>query len=186
MEPLALNERMKQYDGGYYIGENPLSPAIGDVKISFHIVTPTIISAIGEQRNNSLVPYSTSSGESLALLEYGTVSMGKMFTIAEQENIALTWLARFGGFILMTFGFLATFYIFEVITRVLPFFGRLINAGLLILSVFLSASLSIITIALGWIAHRPIIAYSLIAIAVLFFVFSIFKVMKANPGIDDD
>jgi transmembrane protein TMEM43 len=53
-----------------------------------------------------------------------------------------------------------------VLGSVLPFLGGLIEAGAFIFALALSVPLTLVTIALAWFAHRPILGCGLIAAAV--------------------
>ena len=47
--------------GGVYLGDNPDSPAIGDVRVSFEQVKPAAVTVRSEQEGSSFAPWTSSS-----------------------------------------------------------------------------------------------------------------------------
>jgi len=48
-----------------------------------------------------------------------------------------------------------------------PMIRELVNCGLMIASLLLASSVTLITIAIGWLRHRPLIAVALLSSAAL-------------------
>ena len=71
-----------------YFGTNADHPAIGDLKIKFDSAPPAIASIIAQQSGNSLVPYPTANGGSLALLRIGTHLIAEMTAQFEKDQSA--------------------------------------------------------------------------------------------------
>lgn len=155
---------------GVYIGSASLkSPELGDYYITFSVVHPITVSIIAQQRGTTFQPYQTRAGDALEMLEMGTMSMEQMFRIAHNKNISETWTTRLGGVIFM---FVAIHLIFRPIVAAahfVPILGNLVELGLTTLTFVLGTALSILVIALGWIAARPTIGVFLLmgAIAII-------------------
>ncbi len=62
----------------------------------------------------------------------------------------------------MAIGFSLVFRPLETIADVIPIVGSLLGAGLFIFACLLSAMFSSITIAIGWIAYRPLVGIGLL------------------------
>ena len=77
--PALLKGKVKSDRGGFYYGENPSTPQIGDQRIVFKIVKPMVVSVISTQVADTFEPYVTKVGESLELLETGTKTSKAMF-----------------------------------------------------------------------------------------------------------
>ena len=163
--PRALKQKARLQGAGLYIGGDPSSPAVGDVRISFSKVPPADVSVIAQQVGASLGPYQTKAGDRLEMLEAGAVTADVMFKGAEQANTVLTWVLRFVGFLVMLFGLLMLLRPIRVVADVVPFLGTLVGMGLGLVAFAVAAPLTLLTIAVAWIAHRPVLGIGLILIA---------------------
>lgn len=161
-----VKDKAKLVEGVLYIGENTNAPKIGDTKVSFQEVKPTTVSIIARQQGSTFEPYTTSNGETLELIQIGTVSADLMFKQALAENSTLTWILRLVGFFLMWIGLASIFSPLTVVASVLPFMGDLLGLGVGIFSALISLGLSLLTIALAWLFYRPLISIPLIVIGV--------------------
>lgn len=157
-------------DNSFYLGDYPAEPSIGDVKISFTQVGNTDISLIAEQFNQSFQPFQSKAGGNIDLLETGVLSADAMFAAAHQENNFITWGIRIGGGVIMWLGLSLLFRPLSVVGSVLPFLGDILAVGTGLLSFLISLPCTLLTIAIAWIAHRPLLAGGLIAVAVISFV----------------
>jgi hypothetical protein len=78
-----------------YIGLDPESPAVGDIKVRFSVVKTGAVSIVGKQSGNEMRTYKTSNNRDIALLENGNKSSAEMFAAAHAANLQLTWILRF-------------------------------------------------------------------------------------------
>ncbi len=160
-----LQERVKEFKKGFYIGENPSQPAIGDLRITFKYVPNTEISLIAKQLQNTFENYNTSNGRSLLMLKTGAHSAENMFAAAHSSNSFLTWALRIGGLFLMFFGLSLVFKPLSVLADVVPFVGSLVGMGTAFIAFAIAAILSFITIAVAWFAYRPLLSIGLLVLA---------------------
>lgn len=159
---------------GFYKG-NPLSAQIGDIRVTFsYTPTPTTVSVISQQTGDTFTPYTAKTGK-VELLETGTVSAEDMFASAQFANKTTAWLIRLGGFLAIMIGFNLILAPLSVLVDIIPFAGRIVGTGTSIISFCLALCISLITIAIGWIAYRPILAITLIVIAAVAILFPLFK-----------
>ena len=172
--PDSMKGRAKAADGGFFVGSDPASPAIGDAKVTFEVVRPATVSLIAKQTGTSFEGYPTKAGRDVLLLKYGTVSAADMFTAAEAANSTLTWVLRGVGYLLMAVGIMLIFRPLVVVAEVVPFIGSLLGGGIAVVSFAVAAGLSLVTIAISWIRFRPVIGGGLLvaAVAVLAWVHS--------------
>ena len=54
---VKLNKPVKHFSDGFYVGADPQSPQIGDLRMSLSVVLPQDVSVIGQQINNTLQVY---------------------------------------------------------------------------------------------------------------------------------
>lgn len=155
-----------QVNGGrFYLGEDPASPQVGDVRISFQVVKPATLSLVGVQTGETFAAYQAEAGDAILLVEEGTQTADQMFATAQSRNTLLTWLLRGGGFLMMFIGLLAVFKPISVFADVVPLFGTMLGAGLGLFAFLISFALSLITIAVSWIFVRPLLGMVLLGLA---------------------
>lgn len=170
--PAAKREKIVVEDAHFYAG-NPNEPQVGDERISYKYTPKMTCSIVAQQQDQMLAPYTTSNGNKIELVQAGTLSPAEMFKKAEDENTTLTWVLRCVGVFLMFFGLRLMGAPLTAITSILPFMGDMVGFGLGIFSFGLALTLSFVTIAIGWIAFRPMVSLSLLgaSVVVLFLIF---------------
>ena len=163
--PPDMKERAKPASGGYYLGRDPASPAIGDTKVSFQIVPPATVSIVARQIGSTFEAYQAKAGDSILLLDYGTLSADSMFKSAEEANAALTWILRVGGFLLMALGLFLVFRPIAVFADVIPILGSFLGMGIGLFVGVVAACLTLVTIAVSWLFFRPLLGIALLVLA---------------------
>lgn len=166
LSPSQKAKDIAPYNGGYYIGSDPLEPEIGDMKIHFEIVEPATVSIVAQQIGNTFSPYSTKAGGDILLLEYGAISSNKIFKSALSSNTIFTWILRIIGLFLMATGLSMILKPLSVLADVLPILGNIVAAGTGLIAGLIALVLTTITIAIAWLFFRPLIAGAIILIAV--------------------
>lgn len=154
---------VKLQQGEIYAGDNPSSPRVGDLRISYSRGDLTEASFVGKQLGESLGPYAASNGHEIFLSAAGKVPAAQMFKDAEEVNVIITWLVRAGGLFMMLIGFVMTFSILSVLADVIPFIGSMVAFGTGTIALLLTLILGPLVIALGWFAYRPLLALGIIA-----------------------
>ncbi len=157
---------LKLHSGGFYLGANPASPQIGDIRINFRSVPPAEVSVVAQQLGDRLAPYSTKAGRDIELLESGVQAAAQMFAAAMSRNKVMTWVLRLVGFLMMFFGLTVIFKPLVVVADVLPMLGNLLSVGLGLFCGAVAFILSLLTIAIAWIAYRPLLGGGLLVLAV--------------------
>jgi len=160
-----VQNRFELRQGGYYLGENPGSPAIGDTRIAFKVVRPATVSIVARQIQNTFEAYQAKAGGSVLLLTYGTVGPDAMFKTAEKANKTLTWIFRAAGFLLMSIGLFLIFNPLAVVADVVPIFGSLLRAGVAGFVGLVASALSLVTISVAWLTYRPLLGIALLVLA---------------------
>ena len=151
-----------------YIGSDPATPHIGDVKITFAQVTsPKTISLLEKVVNGTFENYIAKNGKSFSRVEMGTVSAENMFENQKQANRLLLWLLRIVGALLVIAGNKSLLGFISTVFAVVPFVQRIVGAGVGLVATVLGIVWSLIVIALAWVAHRPVLAIMLLVVAVV-------------------
>ena len=158
--------RVRVADGGFYLGDDPANPKVGDTKVSFRVVKPGPVSVIAMQMGNTLGAYRTHADTKLEILKTGSHSAQEMFQAELAANAALTWVLRGVGFFLMFIGIYSVFRPIVMLVNVLPFLGDMLGFGLGLFSAMISAALTMLTIAIGWLFYRPLVGVPLVLASV--------------------
>lgn len=171
-QSLKEDKANTQMDGHkVFFGDVP-SPQIGDVRVKWEVVKPCEISLLARQSNDQLEPYRAKAGDEIYRVMMGKQSAEQMFGTMESENNMFTWIARFLGWLFMFIGFCMVLKPFSVLADIIPFFGNLVEMGTGIIAFAASAGISLVVIAVAWIAYRPVIGLGLLVLggAIVFMV----------------
>jgi len=162
----ALSRPATLQDKVIYIGTNPASPQVGDMKISYRLVPQnTTLSVIGAQVQNTLRPFPTKAGSDLLMVRKGTASSAEMFQAAKAANQTLSWVLRGVGIVLAITAFGMILGPLGVLGDVVPLIGSIIRTGTGLIAGLLGVALGLIVIAISWIAFRPLLGLALLAVA---------------------
>jgi hypothetical protein len=123
------------------------------------------VSVYGRQFKDTLEPYQTKAGKSLMALRVGEMSGAAMIEAAQSENVTMTWLLRLLGFLLMACGVYLVFRPLVVLGDVVPFIGGILSVGAGILAVVVALPLTLLTIAIAWVAVRPLLGIGLLVVS---------------------
>jgi len=162
---------------GFYLGESPAAPAIGDLRVSHEAAMPGPVSVIAKQTAGTFEPFVAKAGGTIEMLETGTVSAEAMFAAAHQANKFMTWGLRLLGFVLMFVGFSLLFRPLSVLADVVPFIGNIVGVGTGFVAFLLSLPLTLLVISVAWVFYRPLIGIPLVVAAIAGFAFLISKLM---------
>jgi hypothetical protein len=163
--PSEMKTRLRVRDGILYRGSSAADsdePQIGDLRIEFREVQPATVSVVARQKNKMLSPDTGGVGQ---LLKVGTYSADELFQAAKQELSLLTWLLRLVGFVLIAFGIGLVFQPLVIFADFVPFLGNLVGLGVGMFALGIAFALSVITIALSWLAFRPLYGIGLLVVA---------------------
>ncbi|WP_373503596.1 TMEM43 family protein [Aestuariivirga sp.] len=150
----------------YLSADDPDSPQVGDIRISFQRGDVSRVSIVGKQGNGKLMPYTTSNGREVFLIQAGSATAAEMFKDAIAGNKMLTWIIRIGGLVLMFIGFAMTFSPLTATLGRVPLIGGLVRGGAALVGIVLTLMLGSLVIAAGWVFYRPLLALLIVAIGV--------------------
>jgi len=84
--PESLKNKAKLHDGGFFVGADPGSPQVGDLRIKLYVARPAEISVVAKQAGNSFEPYPARAGGTIELLQTGVLSADSMIQKAKADN----------------------------------------------------------------------------------------------------
>ncbi|XP_078399129.1 transmembrane protein 43 [Cetorhinus maximus] len=155
-------------DDYFYHSSNPRNPEVGDLRVSFHYAglsgewsylgQPDVVTIVARQKENQLIPYQTQSGNVLEILHEESLSATEVFEKEHAANSTLTWALRFAGWLLMFVGVKLMTKIFHTLVDWIPIVRNLVSLGLTVFAASVATSLTLLTVAVGWIFYRPLVA----------------------------
>lgn len=151
-------------DGGLYLGRDPASPQIGDMRVSFTQVPAGTASIVARQSGDGFEAYQTRAGDRLFMLRAGSLPAAEMFEQAVQANSVMTWALRGAGALLMFIGFGLVLRPFSVVGSVVPFLGSIVAAGASLVSLMLTLVLAPLVVAVAWFWFRPLVGAVVLAL----------------------
>ncbi|TWW62084.1 Transmembrane protein 43, partial [Takifugu flavidus] len=176
--PAANLEPFLSIDDDYfYHTEHPRRPEVGDVRVRFsfaglsdetaHLGPPQTVSIVAMQRGVQLGPFKTKSGNTLEILYLGELTAEEVFAKEHQYNSMKTWGLRAAGWVLMFLSIQLIMRIIYTLVDWVPLLRELVSVGLKLFALCVSCSLSLLTIAAGWLFYRPLVAAALAALALV-------------------
>ena len=154
---------------GYYEGQNPGQPAIGDVRVSFTGVPAQTVSVAAAASSGVLTAFRDKNGYTIALAEPGVVGADVLFHDEKKSESTLTWILRGVGFVVVLIGFVCIARPLTMLFAVLPFLESIVGAGVFLVALTLAIPVTLLTISVAWIVHRPLIGGLLLVGAIAAF-----------------
>ena len=148
-----------------YIGKDSSRPEVGDVRVSFYQVQPSQVSIIASVAGDTFAPFVSKSGKQFDTLVMGNISQEQIFEGEHATNKMVLWLLRLVGFFLIFIGLKNVFQILVTLLKVLPFLANILGWGVGVVCFVVALVWTLVVCAIAWLAYRPIIGISLLAIA---------------------
>ena len=148
-----------------YCGQNPNSPYVGDVRISFYRVDNGEASIIARITGDTFEKFTAKNGYTLEVLSAGNHSMEEMFQSEHASNKTMAWILRLLGFLLVLGGLRNIFKILETLFKVLPFLANIVGLGLNLATFVIALVWSLLIIAIAWVWYRPVLGILLLVCA---------------------
>lgn len=163
-----------------YLGMNPGSPAIGDVRVTFEQTPAAIVSIIAQMKGNTFEQFKASNGYTFSRLQMGEADSMTMYEGARSDNKIMAWVLRVIGALCVILGLRMIFKPLSVIADVIPILGTIVEGGAGFVAFLLGLAWSLIVIAVAWIRFRPLWSGGLIAVAVVLLGISYMRGKKAS------
>lgn len=176
----SVRARAKVRDSMLYVANDPSVPEVGDFRVSFQIVKPLMVSLVAKQVGNSFASYQAKAGDEILLVEPGAVASATMFKSAQDANASLTWILRLVGWLVMSIGLTMMLKPIAVVADFIPAVGSFVGFGAFLFSIVLASALSLMTIAVAWIAVRPVLGIGILLAAVGAVAATVFIGVKAK------
>ncbi len=138
---------------------------VGDVRIAYALTPAAEISVVARQNGDGFLPYRAKNGEEFLLVSDGDVPAADMFAGAQDTNRIITWIIRVVGLVLLMVGFGLILAPLGVLADVLPLAGTIVRMGTGLIGFVLGLLVGSVTIALAWLAFRPLLTVGILVVA---------------------
>ncbi|MGL4854932.1 MAG: TMEM43 family protein, partial [Lentisphaeria bacterium] len=162
----VASEGMQKVGEYLYKSIDPNNPKVGDIRIKFSVVKSRDVSVMGKQHAAKLDTFSTPFGD-FSKISMGVHGTESMIASAKKSNTIFTWVLRLFGFMLMFIGMSLVFKPLQVLADVVPFIGSIVAMGTSLLAFLIAISCAFMTVALAWIAYRPLIAVPFLVVSLI-------------------
>jgi hypothetical protein len=153
--PGEFRKHLQIREGRFYLAQDPSQSKeqVGDVRFGFRVTRPTVVSILARQSGKSFEPFTASNGTEIFRLAMGAQTANSMFSIQRAESTVHTWGFRGFGFTLMFLGITLCLQSMDV-------WGLMLPVGIALVA-------TLCTIAAAWMPYRPLMAWPLLAVAVV-------------------
>ena len=148
-----------------YIGRNPSSPQVGDVRVSWEKTVPAKATIVSVVDGDSFKAFKAKNGKTFQTLVMGKKSADEIFESEHQGNKILAWVLRILGIMLVCGGLKRVFNFLETLLKVVPFLANILGWGVGVVCTVVGVVWSLIVIALAWLFYRPVLGISLLVVA---------------------
>lgn len=179
--PVSLAQRGRVQNGIFHTGD-PASPKPGDEKVEFFVTKPGDVSVMAVQSGNTFAPYTATNGKQKFLLYEGLLSAEQIVKNEENKAMLLRWILRAAGVLILWFGFALLAKPLATIGDVVPFLGSVVGFLTGGIAFLLAAGISFVVIAVSWLAFRPVLAFSLLAVAAACIVLMVVMLRKKQAA----
>jgi len=148
------------HDNALYTG-NALAPRVNDERITFKTASAGPASVLGAWAapGQAIAPWKASNGREVLLVERGIVSRSDLIAHAHSANVAMTWLFRGLGWVVLLVAWALILAPLSVAPEVVPLVGGLASAvigcGTSIVGGVAATVIALCTVAVSWLAVRP-------------------------------
>jgi len=159
-------EGWTQSGANLYKGENPSVPAVGDMRVHYAgLASGSTISVLARQSAGGFAPYTTSNGYTIHMARAGNVAASQLISDQQKLESMMTWILRGVGTFLIFIGFTMFFGPIATLAAILPFLGSLVRGATAFFALVLTIPVALITIAIAWLAFRPLIGGGIFVLA---------------------
>ena len=149
-----------------FAGGSPEAPRVGDARVRFDAVPTGTGSVVASKVGGRLEPYPTRSGVSIAFAHLGVHGAAALFGEAVSQNRVLTNALRGFGALLLVAAYRLTLGPLAAVAGLIPLLGGVARFGVMLVALAFAGVTALVTIAVAWLAFRPIVAAGLLALAV--------------------
>ncbi len=139
---------------------------VGDLRVHYTgLPSGSEVSVLAAQSSGGFAPFTTSNGYQIDLARAGNATATQMIQDQQAAESMITWILRGVGTFVIFAGFAMFFGPIATLAAVLPFLGTLVRGATSFFAFVLAIPVALVTIAIAWIAFRPLIGGSILLVA---------------------
>ena len=152
--------------GSQLLKGDPAAPKPGDLRVHYMgLPSGTTISVLAAQASSGFGPFVAPNGYTIDLAQIGSIPAATMIANKKSAESILTWILRGVGFVLVFIGFALFLGPISTLAAVVPFLGGIVRGAVGFISFVLAVPITLVVIALAWIAYRPLIGGGILVVA---------------------
>jgi hypothetical protein len=145
---------------------DPAAPQVGDLKVTYlGLATGSPLSILARQSSGGFAPFVTRNGYQLEIVKTGFEPAAQMIAEKRKDETTLTWILRGVGFAAMAIGFAMFLGPLSTFAAVIPLLGSIARGASFLAALVIAAPLTLVVIAISWIAFRPLVGVGLLVAA---------------------
>ncbi len=153
--------------GNYIIkSEDPDSPKIGDVRISFKYASYTDVSVLGKLQGDTIIEYVTKEKSKIKYFTSGVEDGASMIASMEKGHKIMKWIFRLIGTILIIGGIKALFGPITALSSYVPILRNIVDGAAGIIATLVGLAIALVVIAISWLVFRPVLGICLLVAAI--------------------
>jgi hypothetical protein len=156
--------RVQIVNGGFYFGNDPTQPSVGDLRVTYRITPEGPASFVGRQAASGLEGYRASNGREILLAQSGLRTPDEMFEKAQDDNSTWTWILRGAGLLGLFIAFSMLFSPVKLLAGYVPVLGSLVSGATSLIAGAATMIVGPVVIALAWFAYRPLVSIIVLVI----------------------
>ncbi|MEM8734315.1 MAG: TMEM43 family protein, partial [Planctomycetota bacterium] len=164
---------------------DPSQPVLGDHRIQFEYFSDGNVSVLAALQGQSFAEYRTSNGEPLEDLYSQLLTLEEFVAKLRTENTIFAFALRFGGWALCCVGIGLILGPIRAVFGWIPLLGEIAGGLVAVVAITTGLILSLLTIAIAWLAVRPLLAGVLLFLVglLIFVLWKIWKSVRSEPPV---
>jgi hypothetical protein len=145
---------------------DPATPKVGDLRVSYHgLPTGSTISVLAAQSGSGFGTFTTPNGYTIHMASAGNHPATEMIAQQRATESLITWILRGVGLLIMWIGFSMLLGPLATFAAIIPFLGSIVRGAAAFVAFVISVPLTLVVIALAWLAFRPLLGGGLLVLA---------------------
>jgi hypothetical protein len=145
---------------------DPAAPKVGDVRVSYHgLPTNSTISVLAAQSGDGFGTFTTPNGYTIHMASDGNHPAAEMIAQQRATESLITWILRGVGLLVTWIGLSMLLGPLSTMAAILPFLGGIVRGAVGFISFVIAVPVTLIVIALSWLAFRPLLGGGLLVLA---------------------
>ena len=167
VRPDQVPEGWKQDSEGFYRGNDPDAPELGDLRVRYRVISsPAPVSVMARQMGSGFESYEMPNGYQIFMISDGHLSSQEMVEHQRDKEKMLTRLLRAAGMFGMWLGFCLIMGPLRALANVLPFLANVAGFAIAIVAAALALPIGLGTIGVAWLFYRPSIGIAVLIVGI--------------------